>query len=318
MSDPDRDLHDPDLLAALSDAPLPPLATAAQVRARGDQRRARSRALLAGAGAAVVLLGAGATYALGTGPDTLRTAAPAPSRAPAAATSPATPTPTPAPTQTPTATATATAPPPPAPPTPASPSASATASASSSPSPVRDVAVPAAALVDAADLGAYWVRTASSRSAAEPALDPCGEGLPGASDVVAHVSGDYGMRDADGPVPESAGFSQQVVRYPSAERAAEAAAQVRASVGRCPVQQLPSGTLTLRVVGSAPYLVESSYTPGDSPQPLPFLDYSGVTVAGDLLSTWSLADPHGVPRADADRVAALVQAALCRAGDGAC
>ena len=49
-------------------------------------------------------------------------------------------------------------------------------------------------------------------------------------------------------------------------------------------------------------------------RPQPFRSYGGVVVAGDLLATWTLGDPHGVDRAQADEVAGLVRAALCRAG----
>ena len=74
-----------DPLDRLSDTPVPPLADAAVVRSRGEQRRRRARVALTGLGAAVLLSGGGLAYGLsgGGGPDTLTPAA-APTSTPTA------------------------------------------------------------------------------------------------------------------------------------------------------------------------------------------------------------------------------------------
>ena len=64
----------------------------------------------------------------------------------------------------------------------------------------------------------------------------------------------------------------------------------------------------------APLVVETAFRADGESRPQPFRSYGGVVVAGDLLATWTLGDPHGVERAQADEVAGLVRAALCRAG----
>jgi hypothetical protein len=73
-------------LSALSGGPDPVLASAAAVKARGDQRKQRGRLLVAGAAALVLLAGAGTAVALagGSKPDALQVSDPTPSSSPAA------------------------------------------------------------------------------------------------------------------------------------------------------------------------------------------------------------------------------------------
>ena len=65
-----------DLFSPLESGPVPPLVSAAGVRARGDRQRARSRATLAAAAAAVTALAVGGSYVAfgGTGRDALQPA----------------------------------------------------------------------------------------------------------------------------------------------------------------------------------------------------------------------------------------------------
>lgn len=318
------DLSD-DLLGPLRAGPVPPLAAGDRVRARGEQRARRTRALLAGTGALVVLAAGGTAYGLtggGGGDDALRFAATAPPVTTAApTTSPST-----APvcvaggpstdptcrggsavtTPAPSAGAGTTSPGPGSPTTPPS-----------TAPPAPPVAIPAEALVSAAELGTFsWVRWASSRSPVEAGVDPCGTGLVGLESAVAHLSGSYQIEEAGEPVPETPSVGQQVVRFPSAAAAAAAAAGYRADVARCSVLQRRDGsTEELRVVSTSPYVVDLTYTSPDGNRNPFFLNYTGVAVAGDLVSTWTAASAHGYAREDAERVATSVQAALCRVSD---
>jgi len=74
-------------LSALSTGPAPVLASGADIRARGEQRRHRSRIAVAGATALVVALGAGTAVALADRgePDALVPTTPSPSASPSAA-----------------------------------------------------------------------------------------------------------------------------------------------------------------------------------------------------------------------------------------
>ena len=203
------------------------------------------------------------------------------------------------------------------------PSPSASASASTSPSPPAPSPtapatpggpIPAESLLAPADLGtSSWVRTASSRGPTESSLDPCRTGVPEAGTVVAHLSGNYSLVDADGPVPESPYFVQQVVRYPSAATAQAAAEAVRASVKTCPTTKDEGGSSrTWKAVGTAPFLVQVDYLQEGDEVNAEWYDYAGVTVAGDLVSTWILGDPHGMNRPLADKTAAAVVTGLCK------
>lgn len=307
MADDLPDLPDFDRLL---DAPLPPLASPELVRARGVQRRTRSRALLLGSVLGVMALGFGSTVALTGGGDrstltpaaeVVASSAPSPSSSPSPSASPKRPSPSP----TVSASASASASPSPS----AAPSPTASASPGGGP-------IPAEALLAPADLGSpLWVRKASSRGPAESSLDPCRKGVPEAGSAVAHLSGSYSLVDADGPVPESPAFVQQVVRYPSPAAAQAAAEDVRASVNRCRVTQ-DEGQFSRgwKTVSTTPFLVQVSYAstePGSGGSP-DWYDYAGVTVAGDLVSTWILGDPHGMDRASADRTAAAVVSRLCK------
>jgi len=305
------DLSDLPDLERLQDIALPPLAPPELVRARGAQRRARSRALLLGSVLSVMALGFGTTVALSGGGEQATLSPAAPVSSTASPSAPVTPSPkaTPAPPS---------ASPRPSPSQAPSPSASASASASAVASaPAGSAFIPAEALLAPADLGISWVRTASSRGPVDLALDPCKTGVPDGASVVAHLSGVYSMQDADGPVPESAYFTQQVMRYPSAIAAQAAAEAVRESVAQCPTTQDEGGSSrTWLGVGTTPFLVQVDYSQAGDDVDAPWYDYAGVTVAGDLVSTWILGDPHGMSRPFADKTATDVVAALCKtAGD---
>ena len=287
----------------LQDTPLPPLASPELVRARGVQRRTRSRVLLAGSALGVMVLGFGSTVALSGGGER-STLTPAAEVATSSDPSPSgTPSPT-ASSKSPAPSASASPSPSPSPP---APSPSASAAPAGGPIPAEVLLVPA-------DLGSSsWVRTTSSRGPANSSLDPCKTGVPDAGSIVAHLSGEYSLVDADGPVPESPYFAQQVVRYPSAAAARAAADAVRSSVGRCPTTKDEGGSSrTWKGVGAAPFLVEVGYLQEGEQVNANWYDYAGVTVAGDLVSTWILGDPHGMNRASADKAAAAAVSRLCK------
>lgn len=299
-------------LEALTDTPLAELPPVEAIRSRGERRRARHRSLVAGAALGVVLMGAGTALALtqatGDGQETLVPAAPVRSSATPSPSVSLSSVPLPTPTELPSPAAST------------APSSSVVAPTAASPSPSAPGAarpagpIPAKALLIATQLGESWVRWTSSRGPVEPALDPCGTGVPDGGAVVAHLSGQYQMQDQDGVLPESPGFYQHVVRYASPEAARAAAAEVRAAVSRCPRTTNEGSTATRTVVGTAPFLVELGYEQeGVDP---PWVDYAGVAVSGDLVTTWVLGDPHGVPRNGGDQVAQLVTKALCGASGG--
>lgn len=304
MADDLPELPDLDLL---KDVALPPLAPPELVRARGAQRQARSRALLAGSVLGVMALGFGTTVALSGGAErsTLTPANPVSTSASPSAPAPASPKASPAP-------APSTSPSPAQPPS-AVPSPGAVPSA-----PAGDPFIPVGALLAPADLGTSWVRTASSRGPVDLALDPCKAGVPDGASVVAFLSGQYSLQDADGPVPESPFFDQQVMRYPSAAAAQAAADAIRRSVAQCPTTNDEGGSSrAFRSVGTQPFLVQVDDIQAGDVNDAPWYDYAGVTVAGDLVSTWILGDPHGMSRSLADRTAADVVSAVCTAA-GTC
>lgn len=225
-------------LSPLGDGPLPPLAPAATVRARGDQRRRRSRAALAGAGVLAVALSfvGGAALVGGDGRDVIRTplasAAPTPEydengcliRIPDEPDGvvPTVCTPSPASTATPSR-----------PPTP-----------SATPRPGSD---PEQALLtledaDAAEPGA-WERFGDG--AAGPLLDPCGgTAYPTDAQVDARASVDLrALREAGGT-----SFTQQVARYPDPAVAQEAWAGYRRAVVGCPSRVEQGATVTHQVL----------------------------------------------------------------------
>ncbi len=205
-----------DLLGPLGDGPLPPLAPAAAVRARGDQRRRRGAAVLAGATALSLVLGAAAASALLSGDerDALQ-ARPAPS----VSTSPS-PASEPSPQGSPTAGPTAT------PGSPAEPSPTRTQRAYE----VSDLVLTTAD-ADRAEPG-DWAPNGNADEG--PLLDPCpgGTAYPRDADRTGDASTVLESRREAG----GTGLLQQVARYSSEAAAQDAFTGYGRAVRGCPTK----------------------------------------------------------------------------------
>ena len=209
-----------DLLGPLGDGPLPPLAPAAAVRARGDQRRRRGAAALAGATALSLVLGAGAASlllggeerdALQADPQPRVTSSPSAEPTPTPATSPA-------PTQVP--------------------SPRATQQAAPAPTSTRRPARPATGLLLTIEDAARaepgdWRR--EGQDVEGPLLDPCsgGAAYPRDADVRESAATELlSRREAGGT-----SVVQTVAKYDTEEAARDAAAGYERAVRACPERE---------------------------------------------------------------------------------
>lgn len=218
-----------DRLAGLRSTPVPPLAPAAAVRARGDRRRSRHRAALAAAAAlaAVGVLGAVALSAGGSAkPDSLQ---PAPfASEPAGATA----MPAPSPLLDPEPSPVMKEPPP-------------------APWAMTEAFLPPEAAGEAEQPG--WTVTSQLDPQDGPVADPCREGsAPLAEEVVEVVGRAMGSsREVGG-----SNLAQEVYRYSSPQSAADAFAVYEERYARCaevPDDQAPEGqTIRSEVVDRAP------------------------------------------------------------------
>ncbi len=291
-------MNDPldDRLAALGDGPVPPLAPASDLRARGARRRTRARAALGGGAAVVVLLAGGGAYAALSGPpEQLDTASPTPSPSPTPSdaypscpTAPVTepvvcyggsyetgvPTPTPRPGKPAVSAPPATA----APSTPDSPMPSPSAR------PARSLTKGVLTLqdADAAEPGDW---TFSGNADEGPVLDPCpgGTRYPRDADRTADASTILtAKREAGGTQ-----VLQQVARYPSSDVAQDAAAGYVRAVRGCPSTTDEGTTTTYEVVrvttaGPTTTYVRQATTTGDGY--LGTAQYYAVQQLGDVVS----------------------------------
>ena len=193
-----------DLLGPLGDEPVPPLAPAAVVRARGEQRSRRRRAALAGATALTLALAGGVGIALGVpaGTDALRPE-------PYATSGTGEPTPTPTP-----------------------------------PAPARDWSLSDAFLPPEVAAEAElpgWKVVSRLDPEDGPVADPCRDGSPPMSEAVTEVAARAmgSTREAGG-----SNLAQEVYRYDSPDSAAEAFAVHEQRYARCaevPEQSGPDG-----------------------------------------------------------------------------
>ncbi len=230
-----------DLFSSFDREPLPPLADASAVRARGDQRRRRSRAALAGAGGVAIVLALALGVAL-TGGDTRDELVPAatPTSAPPSTSPSPPPSATPAPSLSPSLS------PSPAPAAPStgpratpSPAGSAPPAVPSSapPSPVAPATEPSALLLTPADagrsLGGTWARTGPVPAGSEPLLDPCGgTRYPRDADRTTRASTTL---ETTGEMTD--GLLQTIARYSSEAAATDAAEGYERAVRGCPLRK---------------------------------------------------------------------------------